>query len=135
MKPCNHCWREGLMDHAAGAPAGPELAAHLADCSQCSITLRDWQQRMARIDAGIREVRFADPPHQPARLLPRWRIAAPVAAVVLALFATNAWRAYERRNENNRAMGAAAAMSDWKSPTDELLHISSVAARGETKHP
>src|SRR5579864_6470901 len=64
MKPCNDRWRDELMDHVLGSPAGARLAEHLARCTACSATLREWNARMAQIDSGVGQLSNAAPAPQ-----------------------------------------------------------------------
>jgi hypothetical protein len=136
MKPCKH-WRETLAEHALGSAADPKLAEHLGKCAACSAALAKMQLLTREIDAGVRQL-ISDEPEangaarivaevgareEQARWLPKGRaIAASFAAVVfLAASLGVLWRLRVQREDAERALSAAAGISSWKSPTQELL--------------
>jgi hypothetical protein len=137
MKPCDH-WRESLAGFALGALADPALIEHLGKCADCCAALAKMQSLTGEIDRGIRQLASVEPnTHGAARILAEvgslaeqtrwWRpagrtIAAACAAVVfLAVSLGVLWRHRAQREESERALSAAAGISSWKSPTQELL--------------
>lgn len=136
MKPCDR-WRDELADRALGACASPALAAHLAKCPACSAALAQLQARACEIDDGIRQLVASElSANAAARILaqvesrapqrrssPRWKTAAAAfaALVILAVWANETWKLRERREETVKALSAAADISNWRSPTQDLL--------------
>lgn len=136
MKPCDP-WREELADCALGLPASRALAKHLAKCSACSAALRKSQARVRDMDDGMRRFAAAEPspnsaaiilaqigsgvPQRPSLPHPRTIAAAFAALVILAVSAFTASRLRERREETEKAFSAAADISNWRSPTQDLL--------------
>jgi hypothetical protein len=136
MKPCDP-WREELADCALGLPASPALAEHLTKCSACSAALRKLQARVRDMDDGMRQLAAAEPsPNSAASILarvgsrvrqrpwlphPRTIAAAFAALVIFAVSALTAWRLRERQAETEKALSAAADISNWSSPTQDLL--------------
>jgi anti-sigma factor RsiW len=121
---------ERLLDHAAGAPAAAELAAHLRACPACAQELERRRTRGAELEATV--LRLANPepsPYLAARILARaqapqrpWRlrlVGFAAAAVVVALCAVAVWVVDAR--QERQAAAAAAAISNWRSPTASLL--------------
>jgi anti-sigma factor RsiW len=138
MNPCDPRWREELADHALGQPVSPALREHLAACSDCRATLQKWQQRMERIDDGVRQFAVSEPsPHADSRViaalrerpqasswLHSWgrRTALLGALGAVAIFLAYAWTIHEQRSEAVKALAAANSISTWRSPTASLLH-------------
>jgi hypothetical protein len=137
MNPCDH-WREGLAEHALGSPADPGLAEHLENCSDCTAALARMQSLAGAIDHGIRQLASAEPnANGAAHVLAQVRLGAeetrwwqPTGATVAAAFATVFfltasfgvfWRVRIQREDPGRELSAAARISCWKSPTQELL--------------
>jgi anti-sigma factor RsiW len=135
MKPCDP-WRQELADCALGAPASAALAEHLEECPACSAALDKWQARVREIDTGIRQLAASEPSPNAAahilahvgsrqrRWLPRGRtiVAAFAALIILAVTVQGVLRLREARGEMEKALSAAAYISDWRSPTQNLLH-------------
>ncbi len=138
MKACDQ-WREEILDHALGRPAGAALAAHLQSCPACSGALAKWCQHAGEMDAGIRRVTAAEPsPQLEARVLDRiherpsaaaWFSGWKVAGVLLACAAAMALFFYQNQlrvqREREQVLSAAAALSRWRSPTATLMNSSS----------
>ena len=136
MKPCEP-WREELADCALGAPATAALAEHLQNCPACSASLLESQARLRKLDDGIRALVASEPAaNAPSEILSsvesrartqRWfspgmPVAAAFAAlVILAVSLGVVWKR-EKRMDLEETLSAAASISNWKSPTRELLH-------------
>jgi hypothetical protein len=137
MNPCDR-WRDRLAEHALGLPAEPGLAEHLAKCPTCSATLAKMKSLTAKIDAGIHHLASAEPDaDSPTRILEqvsslaaqkRWwqptgklATAALAAMIFLAASLGVLWKVRVQREGAERALSAAAEISSWKSPTQELL--------------
>jgi hypothetical protein len=145
MKPCDP-WREELANCALGLPASRALAEHLTKCSACSTALRKLQARVRDLDDGMRRLTAAEPsPNSAASILaqigsrvpqrpwlshPRTIAAAFAALVILAVSAFTASRFRERRQETEKALSAAADISKWRSPTQDLLRPPYDSLRG-----
>lgn len=136
MKPCNH-WRQKLADYALDTPPSAELTEHLQKCPACSAALDKWRLRVREIDEGIRQLAVPEPStNAVARILARvdsrnrqqrWfpsgrTVAAAFAAlVILALSVEGMVTLRHRRDETQKTLSAAAYVSNWKSPTQNLL--------------
>lgn len=129
-------WREQLEDHALGRPASAELAVHLAACPVCAAALGEWRQRAEQLDAGVRQLVAseptaglaarvlatvsAQPAHGASEL--RWKPAVAALAVAAGLSASlYAIRVVLETREQAQVMSFAAAVSQWRSPTESLL--------------
>ncbi len=135
MKACEQ-WREEILDHALGRPAGAALAAHLHCCAACSGALAKWRERAGEMDAGIRRLAAAEPsPELEAQVLGRiherssataWFSGWKVAGVLLACAAAIALFFYQSQlkiqREREQVLSAAAALSRWRSPTATLMN-------------
>jgi hypothetical protein len=138
MNPCDR-WRERLVEHAVGAPAVQGLADHLKNCSDCSVALAKMQRLAGKIDYGIRNLAAAEPGTDHARSIlaavearrdkTRWWRPTGVAvagafavATLLAVSLEVVWRIRAQREDSQKALLAAAEISNWKSPTSNLLH-------------
>lgn len=136
MKPCDDRWRDQLVDHVLGSPAGAALTEHLEKCALCSAALLEWKARMGQIDGGIRQLAASEPAAQAVsrvmaevrarprrRWLPEWKaVTAALAGLIVALAClAYVWRTRERRKETQRALSAAATIESWRSPTQGLL--------------
>lgn len=144
MKPCDH-WREELANHVLGAPASAALAGHVEECAACSSALREWQAHMRGIDEGIRQLAASEPSAEvasrvmasvrsrskPIAWVPQWKTAAAALAGLLILGAsvTVVWRTREQRKQTEQVISAAAGISSWTSPTQDLLRSSYEAWR------
>ena len=138
MKPCDERWREELLDHALGSPAGGALTEHLEHCAVCSEALREWKARMGQIDAGVQQLADSEPSAQAtlrimAELrarrrrgwLPEWRrVTATLAGLglVIASF-IYIWKTAEQRKETEKTLSAASTIGSWRSPTEGLLRL------------
>lgn len=125
-------WKDSLLERALGAPATPALEQHLESCAGCATALADLRARRQKLDAGLQLlVQGADPaPNFRARVLaaaesdrgrmvlPAWVGAA--AAIVVVLLAAISLSTTSRPTP---AVGAP-ALSEWRSPTESLLHSS-----------
>jgi hypothetical protein len=137
MNPCDH-WREGLAEHALGSPADPGLAEHLENCSDCSAALARMKSLTGVIDHGIRQLASAEADasgaaHILAQLSSgseETRCWQPTGATVAAAFAAVLflaasfglfWKVRIQREDAGKELSAAARISRWKSPTQELL--------------
>jgi hypothetical protein len=137
MKPCDR-WRESLAEFALGAPADRGLAEHLRKCRSCSVRLAKMQSLTGQMDCGIQQLAFAEPGVGAAtRILAevasraeQSRSRRPVGRIIAAAFAGVAflaaslgisWRHRAQREEAERTLSAAAGISRWKPPTQELL--------------
>lgn len=140
MKPCEDRWREELADHVLGSPASTALTEHLASCAICSVTLRDWKVRMAKVDGGIQQLAASDPAdHAAPRIMSKlqsrrqrawlpawaWRTAALCGLVIVLVSTVYVWRVHEQRRETEKVLSAASAIGSWRSPTESLLRSSS----------
>lgn len=54
-------YQEALSDHAAGAPARPELERHLDACAECRSELLALREALASADASLAELASAEP--------------------------------------------------------------------------
>jgi len=140
MKPCDPRWREQLVDHALGRPASAALAEHLVNCAPCSAALQDWKAQMGKIDATIRQMAVAEPPANSATRvvaevrrqnqhswLRRWEwqtAAMGLTVLVMGVFAYE-WNLRRQHEEAEKALSAASAIGNWKSPTEGLLRTPS----------
>lgn len=138
MKPCD-LWREKLTECALGAPASAALTEHLQHCPACSAALRESQARLRKVDDGIRALVASEPAANAAKEIlssvesrvrsRRWFSPAMSAAaafavlVILAVSLAVVWK-YEKRKDLEETLSAAASISNWKSPTQDLLHSS-----------
>jgi hypothetical protein len=137
MNPCDH-WREGLAEHALGSPADPGLAKHLENCANCSAALARMQSLTGAIDHGIRQLASGEPDASGAAHIlaelsfraeeTRWwqptgaTVAAAFAAVLFLTASIGVfWKVRLQREDGRRELSAAARISSWKSPTQELL--------------
>jgi anti-sigma factor RsiW len=137
MNPCDQ-WREALADCALGAPPSAALSKHLQDCPSCSNALHDSQARLHKIDESIRQLVGSEPSaHAVNEILARvasrsrpqrWfsrrmaQAAALAALILLAVSAIVVWRQREKRKDLDETLSAAASISNWRSPTEDLLH-------------
>lgn len=136
MEPCDDRWREELLDHALGLPAGAALAEHLENCAVCSDALREWRARSGQIDGGIRQLAASEPSSQTVMRVmaevrtpreskwspvPKWAMVTLSGLVIAGAAFIYAWRARERRRQDEKALVAAEVIGRWKSPTQELL--------------
>jgi anti-sigma factor RsiW len=136
MKPCDHRWREDLLDHVLGLPASAALTEHLANCAVCPEVLRQWKAQMAQVDAGIAGLTASEPaadaaPRIMAELHTRgqrvwlpgwqWRTATLCGLVMVIASTFYLSKAHEQRIEAERAFSAALAIGSWRSPTESLL--------------
>jgi anti-sigma factor RsiW len=137
MNPCDQ-WREALADCALGAPPSAALSKHLQDCPSCSNALHDSQARLHKIDESIRHLVGSEPSAHAANEIlarvasrsrpQRWfsrrmaQAAALAALILLAVSAIVVWRQREKRKDLDETLSAAASISNWRSPTEDLLH-------------
>lgn len=136
MKACDQ-WREKLTDCALGAPPNPALTRHLHGCPVCSAALRELQARLREIDDGTRQIVASDPFANAAdRILAnvaapvrqqRWplrakaAVAALTGAAILAASVGLARKLREKRTDFHETLSAATSISNWRSPTQDLL--------------
>jgi hypothetical protein len=137
MNPCDR-WRYVLAEYALGSRVEPGLAEHLEKCSSCSAALAKLRTLTREIDGGIRQLAAVEPDAGGAgRILAEVRSraegsrwwqptgrtvsAALVAVIFLAPSLGLFWRVRVHREDEEKALSAAAAISSWKSPTQELL--------------
>ena len=133
MSACSN-FRDPLLDHSLGLPAGAELEAHLFSCPPCAAMLAKWRARAEQIDAGVhrfaagetapffsarlRAALASPPPRSWGRRRAAFATLVTVIGVCLLIFGARA--AVERR-EQARITSYAAAVSNWTSPTQGLL--------------
>lgn len=140
MNACEE-WRLAMLEHALGAEPSPSLATHFQQCAACAAAFREMQERLAAIDNGVRQIVAAEPDTEaPEQILAHIHSAADAgtpqvqrnyARVVgaalagAAILAMSAAVVYHRRvNQAQEAasFSAAASISNWRSPTQELLN-------------
>ena len=126
MSACNE-YRVRLLDHSLGEPAAPDLTAHLAGCPACAQELARLRSAGAGLDAAVRRLANPEPPpFLESRILARaperrpWTSRLVAAAAVLALCLAAVWIVNDR--QERQAEEAAAAISQWRSPTASLLY-------------
>ena len=139
MKPCDPRWREELANHALGLPASSALREHLASCAVCSATLREWQARIQKVDAGVQQLTASEPsPNAQSRLLAelrskpqhawlrrwQWQTGALCGLFLVIALSFYRWKVFEQRREAEKLVFAASAIGRWKSPTEGLLRSS-----------
>jgi hypothetical protein len=136
MKPCDP-WRQELSDYALGAVPSAALAKHLQDCLAYSAALGKWQARLRDINDGLRQLVAKEPSANGAdailaqvrsRARPRpWSSREQVAAaaiaalVILAVSLGVVSGLREKRRETDKTLLAATRISNWRSPTQDLL--------------
>ena len=130
-------WREELIDHALDQPASVALSAHLATCAGCTAALADWRARAGLLDTGVRALVAREPAStlrsrvltgidsKPALWSLPWGMrtaivgAVLIAGIVLVIHDL----ALKREHAQSTALASAgAALSQWRAPTDVLLH-------------
>lgn len=130
-------WREQLLDLALGLPASPELEAHLPGCVACATALTEWRARAEQLDSSIRHLAASEPSSYlgsgvlarinsaPARVAwaEQWRVALVVLATVMGItvMVYVVRGAIQRRDRAEKVSSIAAALSNWRSPTEALL--------------
>lgn len=129
MTACSE-WKEALVGHALGRPAGAALEAHLAACTGCTEALEAWRQNAAELDAAVQQRTGAKPrAYGPERVLARIQQLPPgrpffgrvaVAALILAVGLVVVL--YRRNRPEKRRPYPVMALSAWRSPTQSLLH-------------
>jgi len=139
MKSCEQ-WLPELTEQALGAAPSVALAKHLQECSACSAAFLKLKTRANQIDSTLQQLVSAEPSadatHRilaqlPQRLRPdAWwssrRVAVFAFAVLLiaAVSLSAVWQQRKQRADTERTLSAAASLSNWKSPTQDLLHSS-----------
>jgi anti-sigma factor RsiW len=139
MNPCE-AWRQAITDHALGGIPSAPLATHLQSCPACAASLRAMQARLRHIDSGVQQLVAAEPSADaPEQILARIRSAAhkgasqvqprtrpsiawaAAAAFILLVSAGALYRQHVQQNREAATLSAAASISSWRSPTQELL--------------
>ena len=139
MKSCEQ-WLPELTEQALGAAPSVALAKHLQECSACSAAFLKLKTRANQIDSTLQQLVSAEPSadatHRilaqlPQRLRPdAWWSSRKVAVFAFAVLLIAAvslsavWQQRKQRADTERTLSAAASLSNWKSPTQDLLHSS-----------
>ena len=143
--------RERLEDVALGAVAALDFETHVAACPDCAAHLAELSGRAAKLDERMdRLVNVETPAGLSSAIAERIRASAPRRAInKLAVASTAAYAALAvavgglflgeqrvRQSEYDHSVfSAAAAISQWRSPTDDLLVNKPALHRSSTPTP
>lgn len=129
--------RERLEDVALGSAARPDFETHVAACADCAARLAELTVRAAKLDVRLRRLVNVETPaglhaaiaeriraSTPRRSMNRLAIAstAAYAALAIAVGGLLLGEQHARQSQYDHSVfSAAAAISQWRSPTDALL--------------
>lgn len=129
-------WKDQLVEAALTETEGRELRAHLAQCTDCAVALKELQRRRQQMDALLPQLARAEEPSPDlrARIMAqvelqkaqrrsrfgiRWALAGIATVVAVAATVGLVWKNGATRQDAE--IQAAQALAQWRAPTDVLL--------------